>query len=898
MSARHALALALLAAPAVAQPEAPVVAVTVEGPTALRERLLRYVGLETGAPLDPEAVRRSVERLFATGELEDVWVETDADPAGSRVRFVLRPLPRLRAVRIDAGPPPATEAPTPGTVAPVAQAPALDAGEVRKASGLRDREPLDEARLERAAQAVALELERRGHLEARVRARIERAADAALGDAVFTIDAGPRARVDVVRLLGVPEGHHARLQAPLLSLAGRDESRARAEQAAEDTRRELVAAGHWRARVEPRRVYDPAAATVTLDFVAEPGPRLNLRFEGEPLPAGLRTKLIRLVVEGRAATDALDAAAEQIEAWLGERGHRSAEARWQEQAAASGRALVYVTRAGPVTRLAAVALRDFPAGFEAPLLASRVGGPARDALLDQDRRTLAEALRGDGYPEAEVELDVPEVGGEVVAAFRARPGRQVRVDAFAVAADAPLPPESSPHELRLREGVPYRVADVGRDRAALIAAWRNAGHQLAEVTPEVRFSEDGTRAAITMKVAAGPRTLVDQIVIAGLEKTREEVVRRELSIEEGQPLGLAAAIESQRRLSALGLFGRVDLVEVETAAGTTDVVVQVDEAPRTTVGYGVGFGERDLLRASLEVSRRNLSGRDRTASVFLRGSFRGSRVLGNYREPFLFGSRRQLLLTAFREEEDRDNFDFRRAGVAAQVAQSLTPRLSLVGRLVFQDTDTYNVEVPCDEVDRQYCNATLTGPSVSLVLDARDDALDPRRGYFLGVDVLHSAGWLGGDDFVKAFAQASVFRRAQRRVLFAFSARLGLGRTIGLNEPLLLPLPERFFAGGDYSMRGFAPDSVAPEGGNALVLGSAELRFDLRDRFSLAAFADAGNVYPLVGDLSLRDLRYAAGLGLRYRSALGPLRLDWGYKLNRRPGESASRFHVTVGHAF
>jgi outer membrane protein insertion porin family len=129
------------------------------------------------------------------------------------------------------------------------------------------------------------------------------------------------------------------------------------------------------------------------------------------------------------------------------------------------------------------------------------------------------------------------------------------------------------------------------------------------------------------------------------------------------------------------------------------------------------------------------------------------------------------------------------------------------------------------------------------------------------------------------------------------SGRVGLGRTFG-EEPLLLPIPERFFAGGDYSLRGFGVDDVREEGGNGVLLGTAEIRIDAGGGVSTAAFADAGNVYRLASDMTFSDLRYTAGVGLRYKSALGPLRLDWGWKLDRREGESASRVHVTIGHAF
>ena len=117
-----------------------------------------------------------------------------------------------------------------------------------------------------------------------------------------------------------------------------------------------------------------------------------------------------------------------------------------------------------------------------------------------------------------------------------------------------------------------------------------------------------------------------------------------------------------------------------------------------------------------------------------------------------------------------------------------------------------------------------------------------------------------------------------------------------MGEPLALPLPERFFLGGAYGLRGYDEDAVGPRvrsddgtlvptGGNALVYAGAEVRFDAGRSITLAAFAEMGGIYLFIGDIDLGELRYTAGLGLRYRTAFGPLRLDWGYKLNRPLGE-------------
>jgi len=467
-----------------------------------------------------------------------------------------------------------------------------------------------------------------------------------------------------------------------------------------------------------------------------------------------------------------------------------------------------------------------------------------------------------------------------------------------VESEVPPPGEGASQELRLRAGQPYRLADLARDTASVLTAYRDGGYPQAEVVPEVTLGEDGHRADVLLRVRPGPLVKVDQVVIAGLRRTREGVVRREMLLQEGEPLGLQKVLESQRRLAALGIFERVSVSELDPETpGARSLLVAAQEAPATTVAYGVGYAERDRVRGSVEVSRRNLFGQDRSLSTFARVSFRGSRLLTTFREPYLLGRRQELFLTGFREEEDRDFFDFTRWGAIAQTGRGLGHSWSLILRYTYQQTHSFNIVDP-DAVDREFTNSTLSGPSVSVVRDTRDDPLDPHHGHFLSSDLQLSSQFLGGDSFVKGFLQAARYERLRRGTVVAVSSRVGLARTFGVAPSLLLPRPDRFYAGGDYSLRGFKFDAVAPLGGNALLLGGVELRQDVGRYLSVAAFSDIGNVFPLVSRLDVGDLRYTAGVGLRYRSALGPLRVDWGFKLDKRPEESRSHVHITIGHAF
>jgi outer membrane protein insertion porin family len=858
--------------------ESPVVReVLIEGVTRARAARLRpYLKLVPGQPLAGAAVRESVELLFATGDFEDVRVEQRPVAGGVAVVFLPRPAPRMSELRVRGDR-------------------VLGEKELRRITRLRWGEPLWEARLEEAGRDAALALVERGHPEARVLASALRVGEATT--AVFDVQAGPLARVEQIAIEGASQETRRALLAEARPRSGESWRRSLAAKAAERMRRQLQARSRWRASVEVLEEYDPKTARVRLRFLVRPGPRIGLSFRGTRLPAELRRLVEQLVKEAGARGDALEEAGERVEQELHARGHRSPSVSHLEEQSPPDRVeIVYVVEAGAAAQVGAVQVLGVESLGLPPRLLTQAGMPLRDEVLERDAAALTRSLRELGFAEASVEPEVPEGGGTLPVVFRARTGpRSVVLSALVEApseAGVPVPP------LLTQPGAAYRVRTVALDKATLQNAWRDAGFLHAEVEPEMDFADDKSGVRVVFRVEPGPRTLVGDVVVAGLQQTREAVVRRELGFKAGDPFSLTRVLDAQRRQQGLGVFERVSARElVSSSTDSLPVVIAAEEAPRSAVSYGLGYAERDLLRGSVEVTLRNLYGMDRSLSSFARISFRGSRLFATYREPRLFGRRQELFVTGFREEQDRDAFDFVRYGGLLQTARALSSRLTLITRLTYQLTDVFNVDVPLDEIDRQFRSSTFSGPSASLVLDTRNDPLDPRRGQFVGADLGLSHGLLGGDSFVKGFLQAASYAPLKPRLVLALQGRLGLSGTFR-GEPPRLPLPDRFFAGGDYSLRGFAIDAVNPEGGNSLLLGSAELRFAVRPRFELAAFSDAGNVFPLASDLALRDLRYSAGLGLRYKSSIGPLRVDWGYKLNRRAGEKGYQLHVTVGHAF
>lgn len=843
----------------------------------------RYLGLAAGDAYEPERVREAVLRLFATGDFEDIVVTAETGKGGLAIVFRTKRSPRLRRtlVRGDRR---------------------ISADTLLRHARLRKGEALWPARLEAAARDATAGLVADGWLDASVRAETLPIMDGA--ELVFTVQAGPRVQLRFARVAGFA-GPPSLLDL-LRPHHGDVYRRARAERAAEHMRERLAHTGHWRSEVELEETRAPGSRYVDLVFYVRPGPALSVDVNGIELPRGRRGALASILRDGAARPDALEAGAESIEEHLREEGYRDPLLRHHVEPSPGGERIVYDVTPGEPATVVAVEVRG--ASELASLVKTRPGTPLRDDLVAEDARALRDALREGGHVDARVEAVVRDGGGQLPVQFRVEPGPATLVEGITV--EATLPPgEEVTTELLLRAGQPYRVRALAADRSRVTTAYRNAGYLDAEVEPRVLFNEDRTRALVRLRVAPGRRLEVGQILVTGLERTREEVVLREVPLERGRALSLEKFLEGQRRLSALGLFERVSLTPLEGERESRDVLVSLSEAPATTIAYGVGYSERDLFRGSVEVTRRNLFGLDRTLTAFARVAFRGQRFVLSYREPFFLGRRRDFFGTAFYDDEDRTTFDFTRLGGIAQTTRRFGESRAVILRLTYQDTDVYNVEVPLEEIDRQFRTYTLAGPSASVVVDNRDNPLDARAGHFLSADLLFSLRVMGGAQFAKSFVQAARYTRLRRELTLAVSARVGLAATFGESVPDELPLPERFFAGGDYTIRGFEIDTAGPlemgtngelfpTGGNGLLLGSAELRRDLGRALTLAAFFDLGNVYPLVSDIKVSDLRYTAGLGLRYRTPLGPVRLDWGVKLNPRPGESGYRVHLTVGNAY
>jgi outer membrane protein insertion porin family len=476
----------------------------------------------------------------------------------------------------------------------------------------------------------------------------------------------------------------------------------------------------------------------------------------------------------------------------------------------------------------------------------------------------------------------------------------------------------------------------------------------------------------------GPQILIDHVLVVGNDRTSRETILREVRLKSGQPLSQQQEDETRANITALGLFRRVDIsyLQLPGEQNRRDVVITVDEAPVTIISYGGGLeGGNRLLRESdqpdapaveefqiaprgfFQIGRRNLFGKDRSLDLFTRVSFRPKGVASKsgdistatasgeggygfneylarltYGERRIFGTDADLTISGVVEQGSRSSFDFRRRGGSATLTRRISRTLAVSGRYGIDDTFLKIIRADPENqaaIDRLFPNVQLSSVAASVIRDTRNDPIEPNSGSLIGADAEFGSTRLGSQiGFSKTFLQGFTYRelRGSRAAVVVLGARTGLAFSrpwtkdgLTTNE---LPGSERFFAGGDSTVRGFTLDRLGtpdepgqpgtvdehgfPRGGHGLVVLNAELRVPVRGEFGAVMFIDGGNVWRKVSDMNLGQMRGAVGFGLRYRSPLGPIRVDLGFKLDRRvlqttpkrELESRTALHISLGQAF
>jgi outer membrane protein assembly factor BamA len=582
-------------------------------------------------------------------------------------------------------------------------------------------------------------------------------------------------------------------------------------------------------------------------------------------------------------------------------------------------------------------------------------------FLRSSVKRLKAVYQSEGFSSVQVASSVTNRGGDIYVQFSVTEGPRDVVSLLTVQGNDTLPTaQFAPGGLKVAAGQAYSQAHVEADRANILSHYLQAGYlnsSFHETATEVS-KDDPHKINVVYTIYEGPKVIAGNLITMGRTHTKQRLIDQDVSdIKPGEPL-----TESQLLLAGSKLYdhtGVFDWVEVDpkrqiTTQSAEDVVVRLHEAKKNEFTYGLGF---ELInrggsipsgtvalpnlppiglppnfttsqvtfygpRGTIQYTRNNVGAKGASLSFTGFAGRLDQRVAAYYIVPdFRWSQWKATTSISADRNEENPLFSSQQELASTQLVRPLdkAQKNTLFLRYGFSQTNLTRILIP-DLVQAQDQHVRLSSLSANLTHDTRDNPLDEHKGVLESAELDMNATKLGSSvNFAKFTGQAAFYKQGFHNIVFANSLRIGMAQPYANSR---VPLSEEFFTGGGNSLRGFPLDGAGPQrqvdvcssgsssdcvkilvpsGGNELLLINAEARIPLtiKKGLGLVTFYDGGNVFPTVGFHDFTSL-YSnnVGLGLRYATPVGPVRIDIGRNLNPIQGINATQYFFSIGQAF
>jgi outer membrane protein insertion porin family len=538
-------------------------------------------------------------------------------------------------------------------------------------------------------------------------------------------------------------------------------------------------------------------------------------------------------------------------------------------------------------------------------------GTVQRQRLDEDVDRIIQLYNDYGYVQARVESSDIQIDREKARAtirIVVVEGPQFKVGGVDVAGNAVLPMEEIRKRIELKSGDVFSRSKLRDSVKGITDLYSAIGRASADVSPNTLQDTPGRLVNIVFEIVEGPETYVERINIAGNTRSEEKILRREIPMAEGDLFTSQKLARAKQRLTNLNYF---DKVEAKTAPGSAKdkIIVNIDvtEKPTGLFSIGGGYSSQDGVLGTLDLSQRNFLGKGWEVFLRLRGGQNLQTGTIGFTEPWLFDRPLAAGFDIFNTRRILPDYTVNSLGGDIRLGHPLGEysRWNAVYR-VSQDKISDVNPLGSPELISQEGTHLTSLVGLSLSRDTRDSVYDPTRGgtASLGVDF---AGIGFGEKFARSVLTTTYFQPMpwlEHVLSFRFMAGYSFGWS---KDPV--PLFERFYLGGSNSLRQFKSLQVSPKdntgtriGGNIEALGTVEYQIPLFFGIKAAVFYDVGQVWgPDISQgtkIDIGDLRHGVGAGLRWNSPFGPIRVDYGIKLDQRKGESFGNFNFSAGSSF
>ena len=508
----------------------------------------------------------------------------------------------------------------------------------------------------------------------------------------------------------------------------------------------------------------------------------------------------------------------------------------------------------------------------------------------------------------EPRIDINKKSREIHITIPVEEGPQFRVKTLNINGDAAVSPDEILKSIKTKVGGIYNVSQLRQDILAVTDLYSQKGYAYADANPISKLNDEDQTVDLSIEIDKGKKVYVGNIEILGNIITRDNVIRREFRLKEGEVFDGSKLKRSKQRINNLNYF---EDVKIDTHRGQDpdliDILTTVTERPTGSFSVGVGFSSVENFIFTTSITQDNLFGNGQRLGVDASLSSIRSDFKINFTEPRLFDSEISFGISAFNEDQDYISFDAKSTGGGFGLGKNLSEYDSVSINYRLANVEVTNVD-PADVTEFFKNETRLTSRIVpTYVYDSRDNYLNPTTGW------RHVVGFefagLGGTKFTKYFYEVTYYHPLVGKFVGAAHARINYSDGYGGDK---LPAFERFFMRGSTSLRGFTIKDIGPKnsdgdpiGGNQSLLFNLEVQYPLTKSFRGFLFYDRGNIFgggfntsTTSKSFDLLEMRNSIGAGIRFISPFGPLGFSYGIKLDKKSGEESGEFHFSAGSAF
>ncbi|MBU1161126.1 MAG: outer membrane protein assembly factor BamA [Proteobacteria bacterium] len=527
--------------------------------------------------------------------------------------------------------------------------------------------------------------------------------------------------------------------------------------------------------------------------------------------------------------------------------------------------------------------------------------------VDQDISKLSGFYYNNGYIQARIgEPQVEYKGNWIYITIKIDEGPQFKVGNVDITGDLVLPKDQLKKRLKITKETYYNREVVRNDILALTDLYSDEGFAYADISPRIDKDSDNLKVNITYIVQKGKQVLFEYIIIGGNTKTRDKVIRRELGVYEQELYSGRKLKRSVRNLYRVDFF---EDIKVNTVKGSADdqMVLKIDvtEKPTGTMSFGAGYSSQESVYGTASVSQKNLFGRGQILDLEGQIGGRTSLYKLSFTEPWLFDIPLSAGADLYNWETDYDTYDRKSVGGSVRFSYPVYDYVRASIKYNYDDADITNISEDAATSIKDLEGTNITSSiTTSIIYDSRNQRFNPSEGSKHSA-TLKYAGLGGNVAFTKLEAETGWYMPLVMDTVGFLHGEAGY---VTENSGGILPDYERFYLGGINSVRGFkwreihVLDEDGNEiGGNKFVQFNAECIIPLlkKQGFVGVLFYDAGNVYNDDESIDLGTLKNSIGFGFRWYSPMGPIRFEYGYKLNVKEGEeSGGRWEFSMGSAF